>query len=60
MFGNINEVVEVLNKCFQSVFTREREFAEIDTVSVAGRALERVQTLTEEIIKLLEELDARK
>ncbi len=42
------------------MFTREREFAEIDTVSVAGRALESVQTLTEEIIKLLEELDARK
>ena len=64
-YDDINEIVEVMNKCFQSVFTEESEFIELkselmDSTSRGRNGLVRVQTSKEEVEKLLEELDTRK
>ena len=59
-FDGTKEIVEEMNKCFQTVFTRESDFVEGDEEPYPGNGLERVQTTTEEVTKLLEELDVRK
>ncbi len=49
-----------MNKCFQTVFTRESKFEDAHAVSEDRIGLERIQTSSDEVKKLLEELDVRK
>jgi len=50
---------EVMNKCFQSVFTRESEFGEVDGGS-KDTVLEEIQVDIQEVKKLMESQDVRK
>jgi len=50
---------EVMNKCFQSVFTRESEFGEVDGGS-KDIDLEEIQVDVHEVKKLIESQDVTK
>ncbi len=59
----MNDIVETMNECFQTVFTRENGFEDLNLEShdrAHGTGLERIQTSPGEIRKLLLELDVRK
>ena len=61
MHENVEEMVEVMNQSFQTVFTLEGEFYEPNTRgSGLTEKLSRVEARWDEIMKLMENLDVNK
>ena len=54
------EMAEVFNRCFQSVFTKEQEFREGIAIMNNGNGLKEAASSTEEVKIMLDNLDVRK
>ena len=58
-YNEAQEMAEVMNECFQTVFTDEGNFG-LEDDDINGNVLTRIQVRREEVMKLLESLDVSK